>query len=244
MIDDTMQNQLEGSPIISEQQEAAADQSLQENAQRLSEETPQQKSFKAIREKAERAERERDDALRKLRDIESQKASSQEEDYEIRLGPDDLAEGKHLSKVSQQIKKLQAELNEYRRKSTADTTEALIKAEYPDFDKIVSRDNIEALKNSYPELAQTLNSSNDMYVTAKAAYTLIKKLGISQDTSSSYDAEKEAAQKNYAKPRPLASVSPQRGDSALSQANQFAKGLTDELKKQLLAEMNEARRGY
>ncbi len=51
-------------------------------------------------------------------------------------------------------------------------------------------------------------------------------------------------QKNASKPKPLASVNPQQGDSPLSRANAFANGLTEELKDQLRKEMSESRRGY
>jgi hypothetical protein len=55
-------------------------------------------------------------------------------------------------------------------------------------------------------------------------------------------ADRAAAQKNASKPKPLASVSPQQGDSPLSRANAFANGLTPELQKQLRQEMEEARK--
>lgn len=244
MIDDTIISPIADNPVVDQQEVSVSDQQESPQPRQSGEETAQQKNFKMMREKAERAERERDDAIRKLREIEAAKSQAQvQQEDEFQIGPDELAEGKHLSKVVQKMKRIEGELNEYKRKSSVETTEARIKAEYPDFDKVVSRDNIEVLKNNYPELAHTLNASQDMYVTAKAAYTLIRKLGISPDTTS-YDADKELAQRNSAKPRPLASVSPQQGDSALSRANAFANGLTDELKEQLRKEMSAARRAY
>jgi hypothetical protein len=68
----------------------------------------------------------------------------------------------------------------------------------------------------------------------------IKKLGIY--TEDTYQADRERAQNNANKPRPLASVSPQQGESALSHANPFAGGLTPELKTSLLKEMEAARK--
>lgn len=234
MIDDTTLVQDQG---MNQQQEVVADQQESVRSQQSTEETAQQRNFKSMREKAERAERERDEALRRLREIEAaSKPSVPVVDEEFNIGPDELAEGKHLNKVVQEMKRLKGELSEYKRKSSQETTEARIKAEYPDFDKVVSRDNIEALKNDYPELAHTLNSSTDLYATAKSAYTLIRKLGISPEQNT-YDMDKELAQRNASKPRPLTSVSPQQGDSALSRANAFANGLTDEVKEALRKEM-------
>ena len=58
-----------------------------------------------------------------------------------------------------------------------------------------------------------------------------------------YSKDRDKAQSNASKPKPLASVSPQQGDSPLSRANAFANGLTDELKSQLRKEMEQARQG-
>src|ERR1700679_1263625 len=58
-------------------------------------ETVQQKNFRQLNEKVERAERERDDLLRKMQQIDAAKKPVVEEDYEVNLAPDDLAEGKH-----------------------------------------------------------------------------------------------------------------------------------------------------
>lgn len=244
MIDDTIINPIADNPVVDQQEVGTSDQQEAVLTQPSAAETAQQRNFKMMREKAERAERERDEAVRKLREIETAKSQAQvQQEDDFQIGPDELAEGKHLSKVVQKMKRIEGELNEYKRKSSVETTEARIKAEYPDFDKVVSRENIEVLKNNYPELAQTLNSSSDIYVTAKAAYTLMRKLGISPDTSA-YDMDKETAVRNASKPRPLSSVSPQQGDSALSRANAFANGLTDELKEQLRKEMSSARRSY
>ena len=87
------------------------------------------------------------------------------------------------------------------------------------------------------------NSSNDLYSTAVSAYTMIKNLGIAPK-GDDFMVQKAQAQKNAAKPKPLASVNPQQGESPLSKANAFANGLTDDLKAQLLKEMYAARRDH
>lgn len=225
---------------IEEEQAQEAEEAPQVQTSHKNNITDAQANMRALREKAERIERERDEAMRRLQEYESkQQTQPVEEDDDIALAPDDLAEGKHLSKVARKIKKLESELNQYKQQSNMTTTEARLKSQYPDFDKIVSKDNVEMLKLQYPEIASTLNSSQDMYATAVSAYTMIKRLGIHQEEA--FVAEKAIAQKNAAKPRPLASVSPQQGDSPLSRANAFANGLTDELKEQLRREMNQAR---
>lgn len=206
-------------------------------------ESPSAKHFKAVRDLKDRAERERDEAVRRNQELEALiKGPKQEadEDYSINLGNDELAEGKHLNKVDRKIKKLEEQIKQYQSQSASSYVEARLKMEYPDIEKVVSKENIEILSAQYPHLAATINNSSDLYNKAVSAYTLIKKFGIQPDDT--YENDRVRAQTNAAKPRPLTSVSPQQGDSPLSHANAFANGLTDELKAQLLKEMMNSRR--
>jgi len=213
-------------------------------AQPTQEENSLAKNIRALREKAERLERERDEAIRYAQQFQQQPLQqSPVEDDEIFLKPDELAEGKHLSKVQKQVKKLEQQLKQYEQRSTEMTAEARLKAQYPDFDKVVSKDNIEMLRMTYPEIAATLQSSPDLYNKAVSAYTMIKKLGI-EPQQDLYEKDREMAQRNANKPKPLASLSPQQGESPMSRANAFANGLTDDVKKQLYKEMMELRKGY
>lgn len=209
--------------------------------------TQQETNFKTLRANKDKLELERNEALEKLAKYEQQKADikpqsaptiQESDDYGLGLGEDDLAEGKHLRKINAHIKKLEEQVKGYQQQSSEIGVETKIKQQYPDFDKIVSKDNIELLRSLHPEIAQTINSSNDLYSKAVSAYTMIKKLGIVQEDN--FQQDRDLAQKNAAKPKPLTSVSPQQGDSPLSNANAFANGLTNDLKKQLYREMIES----
>jgi hypothetical protein len=50
-------------------------------------------------DKADQFERERDELARIIKSQQEAKPQVPEEDYEVRLGDDDLAEGKHLAKM-------------------------------------------------------------------------------------------------------------------------------------------------
>ena len=237
-------NQLQGNDTQQEaQQEPQQSEANQDQPQAIEDRAAA--NFRRLREKADRVERERDEAVRRLQELEARasQASTQSDDDDVHIAPDDLAEGKHLSKVTQKIKRLENELKQYKQQSTVDSAEARLKAQYSDFDKVVSRENIEALRDAYPELATSIHSTPDIYSRAVSAYTMIKKMGIYQDTQQ-YSADREIAQRNAAKPKPTASISPQQGDSPLSKANAFANGLTKELKAQLIKEMAESRRAH
>jgi hypothetical protein len=207
-------------------------------------ESPQAINMRNLREAKDRAERDRDALLKRVAAIEAAQKQKQQPEApppeDLSIAPDDLVEGKHLSKYDRKIKELESQLQNYKQQTTTTAVEAKLHAQYPDFNTVVTEDNVKMLSSLHPELAQTINASGDLYNKAVSAYTLIKKLGITPQNT--YDAERARAQQNAAKPRPLASVSSQQGDSPLTKANAFADGLTDELKKQLHKEMIESMR--
>ncbi len=217
-------------------------------------ESAAKKSFRELSAAKKKAERERDEYLRRIEELESRDhrqsaptpKEQAEEDESFHLGDDDIAEGKHIAKVDKRaqnkIRALEERLSKYEAKTAEERAEAALRTKYADFDKVVSHDNVAMLTEAYPELARTLHSTNDLYTKAVSAYTLIKKFGIYQE--SPFNTEKAVALKNVTKPRPLASVSPQQGDSPLGRANAFANGLTDDLKAQLLKEMQASRKSY
>lgn len=214
----------------------------------------QARNFRAVKEAAERAARERDEALARLRQYENPSSYAkapadmthehdEEEVEELNVKPDDLVEGKHLLKYNKEIKALKQQLKQFANQTHASTAEARLRIQYQDFDKVMTLENIRALSAAYPELAKSINATNDLYDKSVSAYTLIKRFGIYDETPP-YEAEKQKAVANAAKPRPLASVSPQQGDTPMQRANIFAQGLTDELKQKLREEMAQAAKRY
>lgn len=223
-----------------------------ESLQQRRDESPQGMRIKTLRQLKEKAERERDEAVALLnkqqqtsldtaRDMQQLQPQQSSDEFDIAIAPDEIAEGKHISKMSNEIKALRKQLNEHKQNSTLMTAEATLKIKYPDIDSIVSKENMEILSIQYPEIYATVQSSPDFYNKAAAAYTMIKKLGIHVDDP--YQEDKEIAQRNAAKPRPTSSIGAQR-ESALSNANAFAHGLTPELKSQLYKEMMDMRKNF
>lgn len=192
------------------------------------------------REKEE-LQRKHDEAMRLMQQAEAQKQGppKPEPEDDWNFGEDeDLAEVKHLKKMAAALKKQQKEFEEYKQRSTASTAEARLRAQFPDLEKVVSQENQNRLAKEDPELYQSLLHNPDPYSQYAAAYRAIKRYGIYKEDK--YVKEKQKAQENTNKPRPLTSVSPQQGDSPLSRANAFANGLTEDLKKQLWKEMQES----
>lgn len=203
--------------------------------------TKQAENFKQLRMQLNSVERERDEAMRRLQELESRNKPVMQPDLdeEVSLKPDDLVEWRHVQK---KLQKIEQRLQQTHQQTAEATTEARLKSQYNDFDKVVNTTTVNTLREMYPEVAESLSANTDLYKKAVSAYTLIKKLGIYVDDT--YEQDRVVAQKNSAKPRPLTSIAPQQGSTPLSQANAFANGLTDDLKKQLRKEMEDSRKGY
>lgn len=238
MIEDTMQESAPEAVESSSEQ----DNSALEAAKQAQIEKDKETNIRALRKAAENAQRERDDLRQQLSRYEQQSRPAQPKDEDVNINPDDLVEGKHLVKAMDKIKRLEEQQRAFQQQTFASTAETRLRSQYNDFDKVVTLENIEKLSDAFPELAKSINSSNDLYDKAVSAYTLIKRFGIYEENP--HQAEKQKAIDNSNKPRPLASVSPQQGDSPLSRANAFANGLTKDLKDQLRKEMEDARKSY
>lgn len=207
---------------------------------------PREENFTRMRIAREKAERERDELMKLLLAQQNQQRPEPqyvEEDYDDEIDPDALVEGKNLKKVTKQMRDMQSQLRQYQQQSNQQIMEARIRAQYPDFERVVSEENVAILKNLHPEVAESLRNTTDLYSQAAAAYKVIKNFGIHKEEYMSND--KARALKNSVKPKPLASVNPQQGDSPLAKANAFATGeFTAEMKDRLRKEMEAARKRY
>ena len=195
-------------------------------------------NIRQLRQQADAAQRERDLLARELREIRAKLEPQQmiEPEPDVYVNPDDYVEGKHLNAYDKKLKRLEQEMIAARKQAEQISSEALIRAKYPDFDSVVTSESLQALQRDHPEIAATIAANPNLQTQAGAAYKIIKQLG----TKPNYDTEQAIIDKNQAKPKPLASLSPQHSDSPLTHANAFANGLTQDLKDRLFKEMNDA----
>lgn len=120
----------------------------------------------------------------------------------------------------------------------AATVDERLQLKYSDYAEIVSKENIELLKQTEPELALSLAHTPDPYQQGVAAYKLLKKI-VKQEAPMTQ--EKKKAIENSQKPLSANAASK---SAALGNAHMFENGLTPELKKQLQKEMQEAIKRY
>lgn len=236
--------QVEGVQVNSESELETTDEPLIE--------APKERNMRILREAKEfsdrerqRMEKERDDAIRRSEDLERRYKKPEQvpvDNDDFQIGEDDLAEGKHLKKVYNEVQALKKQVEYYKNNSQSQNLEARIRSDFPDFASVVTPDNITILKSLKPRQSALLDQSTDMYETAATAYEMIKEYVMPPEDK--YVQQKQVAQRNAAKPKPVASLSPQQGDSPLSKANAFANGFTPELAKQLREEMNAIRKAH
>lgn len=195
-------------------------------------------------EAAAKAEQERDALALRLAELErralmNQPAAAAQPEEDIRIGAEEIAEGKHIDAVLKKLHKMEQKVEEYQRQNIELSITARLKSELPDLDKVVTKENMETLSAQYPELAATIKNSPDLYSKAVSAYTLIHKFGIHQDDNMLR--EKAKIMTNAKKPVPSTAAIKTQPESALQYADGFRmEDITPEMKERLQKEMADA----
>lgn len=152
-----------------------------------------------------------------------------------RLADDDIITKAHARKMAERMARQIAQ--DVIKQREAATVDDRLAAKFPDFADVVTKDAIETLKQTEPELAYSLANNPDPYAQGVAAYKLLRRLNIGEDMAKTQ--EKKKALENTQKPVSVNAVSK---NSAIGNAHLFENGLTPELKKSLWKEMQDARK--
>ncbi len=241
MSEELKQEQNDGVALLSQEEEPQGEQPVEELEAQQPQESVHDRNYRKLREEKERLQKERDEMLKWMQQVTTtQKQPQQPEAPRPQYNPDDLVEWKV---VDQEMNRLRSEFNQYKQQSHEQMVETQLRARYNDFDSVVSKENIELLRERFPEVANTISSSSDLYNKAASAYTLIKQFGIHREAD--YAPQRERAQVNVAKPKPAALVSPSIGSQALGAAAANDRKLTPDLQKRLREEMlANSKKGY
>jgi hypothetical protein len=215
------------------------DQSTNESVQDATAQKPtkQELNFRELREQAKQAKRERDELKAYLERLKQQENPGNwqpekqkpepEDDYNLR--EDDFIEGRHFKKFLKKQRELEEKVKQYESQSQSISVEMQLKSKYRDFDDVVNQKTVDKLRDEYPEVFTTIQTSSDLYNKGAAAYRIIKQLGLAGNNTPK--TEQQIIKGNNAKPQnPNTSSAP---NSPLNQANLFANGLTPELKEKL-----------
>jgi len=182
---------------------------------------------------------------RKMQELEKQNRDMQQEMSQLKkpkeevddldkLSDDDIITKGHAKKLAQKMaREISEQVIKQREASMVDER---LQSKFSDFADVVTKENIDLLKQNEPELAFSLSHNPDPYAQGIAAYKLLKRLGIGNEVKNE---EKEKALKNSQKP---VSVNAVGKNSAIGNVHLFENGLTKELKSQLWKEMQDARK--
>lgn len=142
----------------------------------------EQENIRRLRERSEQKEREYQHQLNAMR----QELEATKKQVQVNINDDDVAEGRHIKELSNQLKSIQEAQQKEREAQMAMMAEMRIKSEIPAIEQVVNERNLAVLKEKYPHLHNSIFNSNDMYERAKIAHTLITEMRIA-DTSRNED---------------------------------------------------------
>jgi hypothetical protein len=193
------------------------------------------KESRRVQDEQKRKIREQEELINRLQ---APKAAPVDDDLD-KLGDEDIV-------TKAQAKKLAAKMAEeiaqkVIRQREASTVDERLSLRYPDFADVVTQENIELLRQTEPELAESLSHNPDPYKQGVAVYKLLKRTANDNSPRDDHLKEKKKAQENSQKPVSVNAVTKQ---SAIGNAQMFENGLTDQLKKQLREEMAQAIKGF
>jgi len=136
----------------------------------------------------------------------------------------DSLESDDIATVAQVRELAEKQAKEFHEKSQADIKRIEAYSQYPDFQKVVSQENIKKLETQYPSLAEGISKSSNPFV---GAYEAIKTIFGESERTVSEAAKK--AEENLNKPQ---SVYSQPYQGALSDVKNFENRMLSQEKKQ------------
>jgi hypothetical protein len=157
---------------------------------------------------------------------------------------DALVEQRHLKKTNAEINEMKAELEKTRKQLEAtnnSSVEYQLRAKFNDFDRVVTDDNMEKLRQEKPALYRSILYNPDLRDKGETAYDAIQTF---LKPAKFAEADKRLAE-NAAKPRNASTVNPQASDSPLSRVADYdRRSLTKEQMAENRREMNDAKKLY
>ena len=222
--------------LPAEQSNSAEELQKAEAVAKRSQENDQDRNWKEARRKMQELERRARDQEELIQKLTKPQAPHEEDELE-KIGDEDIVTKAQAKKLA--IRMAEQIAQKVMKEREASTVDERLQLKYPDFAQVVTKENIELLKETEPELAESLGYNPDPFKQGVAVYKLLRKAGMGAEAEKSSHKEKEKAIQNGQKPVSVNAVTKQ---SAIGNAHLFENGLTKELKSSLWKEMREASR--
>jgi hypothetical protein len=193
-------------------------------------------NMRVMREKMEALERRAMEAERIAQERSMPKQQEAEDDA--------LVEQRHLKKVNADVDKMREELANTRKQleqTNNSSVEYQLRAKFSDFERVVTDDNMEKLRQEKPALYRSILYNPDLRDKGETAYDAIQTF---LKPAKFAEADKRLAE-NAAKPRNASTVNPQASDSPLSRVEDYdRRSLTKAQRDENYREMMEAKKLY
>jgi len=223
-------------------------QEVAQTQQQPQQETDKEQNIRYFRERAVMAERRTQELENMMRQNTNQQTTAprmQPEDDAIDIQDDTYIEGKHLKKyvnsLRKELQETKKQHNDFMQQSELHNAERQLKAQFNDFDRIVSPENLRKLSQQKPALYRSIIANPDVYDKGYAAYEVIKSAGFGINEYESQD-RKMADNRNKPKSATSSSSGAQTADSPLTHISNYDRRvLTEERKEQLRRQVDLAK---
>lgn len=201
----------EENQVAEQNQEVEAQQEQPQVQQKAVQSDAAEKNWRETRQ----ALREQQTLIKELKSqIEMRKESPEQEDPLASLSHDDVltrAQAERLAEI-----KARQIVEETMKKQHNDTAEERIRLRYPDFDDVLTDQNIEYLRKTKPSLVRSVLTNSDAYSQAEAAYELAKAFCPQND-----EARENMKKIEENKQKPISSNAVKKTSSALDNAHAY-----------------------
>ena len=227
----------------------------QETPQEQPKESDKNENMRLMREKIEASERRAQETERRNLELErivrenmnqNQPSTKMQitDDDETGVDDDLYVDGrqfkKRTKKLEQKLEETQKKFEAYVQQSSVEIAESKLRAQFADFDTVVTEANLKILAEREPVLFRSIMSSQNIADRGHAAYKMIKNSGVLTSEFAEVDKKIED---NKSKPRAAANASPQAAETPLTRVGDYDRRvLTEDRKEQLRRQVEEAKR--
>ncbi len=143
-----------------------------ETAAQSAPESDQERNWRRAREQLEHSRARIEELESKLQGIQAAQAPKEPEvDPLASLGDDDVLTVKEATLLAKRL--VANEISTYQKQKDLEVLPERLQARYPDFHSVVTKENVEKLKATKPELFRVISASPDPFAAAIAAYEFI-----------------------------------------------------------------------
>ena len=156
--------------------------------------------------------------------------------------PDEILQGKDLQPIIQELEEYKQKVRQFEQYTATEQMRNNLRRQLPDYDEIMTADNLKDLEYADPQIAQALKSSSDFEGASKIAYTLIKSMNIhtqdvlpQKESPRNIEYEKQKMKDNLAKPKPASAIG--KSNTPLGELSPYHREQTKEHKDMIWERM-------